>query len=399
MENEIINVDAQKNLEKTIIKVITKIRKGRSRPCYQNIQTHLNRGEYKELQMEDLKSVLNGMLEKNILQKIGEQNESFYVTDETDYHKNVEINESTESLESFVNEEFYSVIFNRIKMEVKVAVEKALDVNSLSAGNVTKINEESEIKLNDNKQKTLIENLNKQIEFLQNELVNKNEIIKTLINDKSVPNCIQTANTKVPIKAKDLNVNPTIELTSNGMNEKDFISVSEKTKKKSRSITILGDSILKDIKSYKIRNGLTSNDRVYVKSFPGATIRDMHEYAIPSMRHNPNLIAIHVGTNDLRSTNSPNDIAQEIVELGMKLKSDENDIMISGIVARKDDKLIEDKRRKVNELLKIKTSELGIGFIEHNEIKPQLHCNYGGLHLNFEGTYILGSNFVNMINA
>ena len=99
------------------------------------------------------------------------------------------------------------------------------------------------------------------------------------------------------------------------MNEKNFNSVPDKTKKKSRSITILGDSILKEIKSYQI-----------VKSFPGTTIRDMHESAIPSMMHNhPNLIAIHVGTNDLRSINSPNNIAQEIIELGMKLKSDEND--------------------------------------------------------------------------
>ena len=38
--------------------------------------------------------------------------------------------------------------------------------------------------------------------------------------------------------------------------------------------------------------------------------------------------------------------------------------MISGIVARKDDRLLKDKRRKVNELLKIKTSELGFGFME-----------------------------------
>ena len=183
------------------------------------------------------------------------------------------------------------------------------------------------------------------------------------------------------------------------MNEKKFNSVSEKTKKISRSITILVDPILKDIKSYKIRNWLTSNDRVYVNSFPGATIRDMHEYATPSTRHNPNLIAIPVWTNDLCSINSPNDIAQENIELDMKLKSDENDIMISDIVARKDDKLLEDKQRKVNELLKLKTSELGFGFIEDNEIKPQLHCNYGGLHLNFDGTYIFGSNFVKMINA
>ena len=45
MENEIINLDTHRNLEKTIIKVITKIRNGRWRLGYQNIQTHLNRGE------------------------------------------------------------------------------------------------------------------------------------------------------------------------------------------------------------------------------------------------------------------------------------------------------------------------------------------------------------------
>ena len=93
--------------------------------------------------------------------------------------------------------------------------------------------------MKDNKQKTLIENLNKQIEFLKNELVNKNEIIKTLINDKSVPNCSQTENTNVPTKAKNLESNPSMELTSNDMNENFFNSVPEKTKKKSRSITIL----------------------------------------------------------------------------------------------------------------------------------------------------------------
>ena len=89
--------------------------------------------------MDDLKSVLGGMLEKNILQKIGEQNESVYVTEETDNLKNAEKNESTKSFESFVNEEFYSVIMNRIILEVNVAVEKALEANSLPAVHDTKI--------------------------------------------------------------------------------------------------------------------------------------------------------------------------------------------------------------------------------------------------------------------
>ena len=264
------------------------------------------------------------------------------------------------------------------------------------------INDKNEFKMEDNYQKLLIEKIGKQIEFLQHELANKNEIIKTLINDKNVSNVNhqpKDESTIVSVKTKKLESNPSMELITNEMKEQNFNSASVKTNKKSRSITILGDSILKDIKPYKIRNGLTSNERVYVKSFPGATIKDMHQYVIPSMRYNPNLIALHVGTNDLHSVKSPNDIAHEIIELSMKLKSDENDIMISSIVARKDDRSLEEKRQKVNELLKIKTSKLGLGFIEHNEIKPQLHYNYGGLHLNFQGTFILESNFVKMINT
>ena len=68
------------------------------------------------------------------------------------------------------------------------------------------------------------------------------------------------------------------------------------------------------------------------------------------------LIALHGGTNDLRSIKSPNDIAREIIALSMKLKSDENDIMTSSIVARKDDGSLEEKRQEVNELLKIEIS-------------------------------------------
>ena len=117
------------------------------------------------------------------------------------------------------------------------------------------------------------------------------------MNDKSVSYVShqpKDESTIVPVES-----NASMELISNEMKEQYFNSVSDKTKKKSRSITILGDSILKDIKPYKIRNGLTSNERVYVKSFPGATITDMHKYAMPYMRYNPNLIALHVGTNDL----------------------------------------------------------------------------------------------------
>ena len=48
-----------------------------------------------------------------------------------------------------------------------------------------------------------------------------------------------------------------------------------------RSICILGDSLLKDIEAHKIREALTSNERVYVKHFSGADIDDMHRVRYP----------------------------------------------------------------------------------------------------------------------
>ena len=92
-------------------------------------------------------------------------------------------------------------------MEVNLAVENALKANILPAINETK-NDKNEFKMEDSYQKLLIEKMGKQFEFLQNELANKNEIIKTLINDKSVSNVNhqpKDESTIVPVKTKNLN--------------------------------------------------------------------------------------------------------------------------------------------------------------------------------------------------
>ena len=119
-------------------------------------------------------------------------------------------------------------------------------------------NDKNEIEMEDNYQKLLIEKMDKQIVFLQNELANKNEIINTQINDKSVSNVNhqpKDESTIVSVKTENLESNPSMEVIINEMKEQNVNSASVKMNKKSRSITILGDSILKDIKPYKIRNG------------------------------------------------------------------------------------------------------------------------------------------------
>ena len=163
-----------------------------------------------------------------------------------------------------------------------------------------------------------------------------------------------------------------------------------------RSICILGDSLLKDIEAHKIREALTSNERVYVKHFSGADIDDMHSYVIPTKKHENDLIILHFGTNSLRGSKTAEDIAKEIVEIGIDMKTTNNEIMISGIVPR-DDKL-NYKGIEVNAFLCSLCSTYNFYFIDnHKNIRRDKHLNSSGLHLNSSGTYALGNNLVNAI--
>ena len=93
-----------------------------------------------------------------------------------------------------------------------------------------------------------------------------------------------------------------------------------------------------------MENGLSSKDRVYIKSFPGAKIECMEDYLKPSIKYNPDVFLLHCGTNDLRSEKNATEIATEIISLANKLKKGENEIIISGLVERND-------KWKVNKLM------------------------------------------------
>ena len=95
-----------------------------------------------------------------------------------------------------------------------------------------------------------------------------------------------------------------------------------------RTITILGDSIIKDIKSHKIKQQLGTGENIFVKSFPGAKTSCMHDYVKPSLKLKSDLFILHCGTNDLKSEKSPEIIAKEILNLAAKTKQPDNEVMI-----------------------------------------------------------------------
>ena len=121
----------------------------------------------------------------------------------------------------------------------------------------------------------------------------------------------------------------------------------------------------------------------------------MRDYVKPSLKHSPSLIALHIGTNSLRSKNDAKYIAGEIIDLALDIKTDDNEVLISGIVPRKDN--LNEKGIEVNKILKIKCIEYGLGFCGNANMNFG-HLNQSGLHLNGRGSWQLASNLVDHIN-
>ena len=76
------------------------------------------------------------------------------------------------------------------------------------------------------------------------------------------------------------------------------------------------------------------------------------------------------------------------------MKSDNDDIMVSGIIPG--NVKFNVKGSEVNNFSISLCSTYNFNFIDNSNINVN-HLNTSGLHLNYKGTYVLGSNLVNAI--
>ena len=248
---------------------------------------------------------------------------------------------------------------------------------------------------NNNDQTGLIETLKNHNVHLKQELLSKDKIINMLLEDNKV--CMNKRNSKENIDVTHpLSESSKIGQIDETHERSEFEDVRIKKKKWKREIVILGDSITKNIEKHKMKKEMKSNENIFIKSFPGAVISDMYDYSRPSKKHSPDLFILHVGTNELRSSKTAEEISNELLKLASDLKTEQNEVLVSSIVNR-DDKWNE-KGIKVNAFLNTKKSELGLGFIDHSNISNN-HLNGSGLHLNYHGTVALARNFLRAIHT
>ena len=128
---------------------------------------------------------------------------------------------------------------------------------------------------------------------------------------------------------------------------------------------ILGNSMVKDLKQNLIQPSIPQY-KVFSKSFPGAKTNDMKDDVKPSVKHAPNLLFLHSGTDDLRSKQSAAEIAENIIQLALSIKSIETEVVFSSIIRRGD--AFNNKASEVNELMVRLCRENDIGYLDNSNI-------------------------------
>ena len=259
----------------------------------------------------------------------------------------------------------YSLLTNHAEIDIN---------NELKDDNDCTINENVTIRKRTNKHKS------KSLANTSENQVDKESLVQNTKNQISSSNrkpCKSLANTNENLTEKE-----SLEQDANNQ-------ISSSNRKQGKIISILGDSMIQGIKGYELA---TDSTKIYVKSFPGAKTSCMKHYLIPTAEKKPDLIILHCGTNDLSSNDSPNKIANRIINLASDVShlSCDTAVAVSTIIPRNDRH--NDKAMDVNKILLDLCNERNIGMITHKNIDKKAHLNRSRLHLNSKGTKILKDN-------
>ena len=127
----------------------------------------------------------------------------------------------------------------------------------------------------------------------------------------------------------------------------------------------------------------------------GTNPDDMESYIKPTLKSKPERIIIQCGANDLKN-NTPQSIDDNILSLAKSSQQENNTVLVSFIVPRKD--RLDQQGKEVNIILEKRCNEMNLAFISHGNIRTRYHCNYDGLHLNDKGATLFTANIVSALN-
>ena len=136
--------------------------------------------------------------------------------------------------------------------------------------------------------------------------------------------------------------------------------------------------------------------KLLTANFSGAKIKGMNNYIKPALREDPNHFILHIGTNDITKASKFEElIAEEILELALKLKSETHEVSISNVIVRRGKWSA--KVQKLNEHLKQLCRRYNFFLKDNCKFIKIRHLNKIGIYLNKKGSTVLGVSFVNHV--
>ena len=92
-------------------------------------------------------------------------------------------------------------------------------------------------------------------------------------------------------------------------------------KKKSNSILILTDSMLKTLRMGEF-NQFLQEGKIHLKPFPGAKAKNLNHHSTAVLaQHQYDSVIIHVGINDLLNGSSIEQISKDVIEIGQRCRN------------------------------------------------------------------------------
>ena len=150
--------------------------------------------------------------------------------------------------------------------------------------------------------------------------------------------------------------------------------------------------MVKKLNGFLLTRKLNHKCLVKVRPFNSAKVRCMHDHAKPTVRDfDPDHIILHCRTNDLNSDRTSSQIAKEIIDLALSLKSEKNRISVSLLTPRSDK--LNNKANEVNNRLINMCCHRNIAYIDHSSSIQQNQINESKVHLNRYGTIVFANTF------
>ena len=224
------------------------------------------------------------------------------------------------------------------KNKKKNSIDKINNSNNYNHKNISK-NDISEKINNDNINNSMTSNINSNSGHENNNKNNSNNNKGNCINSNG-SNSNSNNNNNSSSKEKNTsssNINSKININNINNNSKENnININgrdntntNKQKQTRKTAFIIGDSMVKKIDGYLLTSSVNHKYIVKVRLFLSAKTIEMLDYTKPTKRDfSPDVYLLHVGTNDLSSNKSPEQISMDILNLASSLKLDNNTVML-----------------------------------------------------------------------